>query len=155
MVAITDCRVFMQMSTIALAVVVVSIDLPCVSSHPLFAKPQIQRSSLGRSRIGSGSSDTIIPDSSTGSDIGRDEVSVLNQNNLHQYRRQQQKLLLNADQHSSVDGGGDGDHDNLVLMMNASRRLLENKLDDGGINNSESNRHKLRLKFRRLRVRLC
>ena len=154
MIAITDCRVFLRLSTLAVVVVVVvSIGLPCVSSHPLFAKSKIQRSSLGSSRIGS--SDTIIPDSSTGSDIGRDEVSVLNQNNLHQYRRQQQKLLLNADQHSSVDGGGDGDHDNLVLMMNASRRLLENKLDDGGINNSESNRHKLRLKFRRLRVRLC
>lgn len=146
--------------------VVLSTSIPCTSSHPLFVmSPKLQQASntLGRNDAGGVGGGPIVLDALA------DEGHVLHRKRLFGERRKEdqgpsfnhnksKKLeLVNTARGESREMRSREDHDNLILMMNASRRLLENRLDDDGDNdgvvrNSEASQHKLRLKFRRLRV---
>ena len=126
---------------------------PCVSSHPMPPKLQQAPNTLARNNDDSVTGGPIVLDALA------DEGHVLEHKRLLNMRKnhsrpfhQNTKILSNTDYEESSSTSED--RDNLILMMNASRRLLENRLDADAavVVNDEASQHKLRLKFRRLRV---
>ena len=126
---------------------------PFVSSHPMPPKLQQAPNTLARNNDDSVTGGPIVLDALADEGHVLEHKRLLNRRKNHARPfHQNTKILSNTDYEES--SSTNEDRDNLILMMNASRRLLENRLDADAavVVNDEASQHKLRLKFRRLRV---